>query len=123
MQFAKKNGGGEDVYDVHSDHLDTPRMLTDNTGTAVWRASYEAYGNAKLDPANTVSNFNIRFPGQYYDAESGLHYNRFRTYDPGVGRYISADPIGQVGGVNTFLYASLNPLNVIDPFGLNNDQP
>jgi RHS repeat-associated protein len=62
--------------------------------------------------------FNIRFPGQYYDAESGLHDNRFRTYDPSVGRYISADPIGQAGGTNVFEFASSNPLNRADTLGL-----
>lgn len=61
---------------------------------------------------------NIRFPGQYYDAETGLHYNRFRYYDPEVGRYVSADPIGQLGGVNVFSYARNSPLSLIDPFGL-----
>lgn len=99
IQVAKKNGGTEDLYDVHSDHLDTPRLLTDSTGAAVWRASYEAYGSAHLDPGNTVSEFHIRFPGQYYDAESGLHDNLHRYYDPSVGRYVSADPVGQLGGL------------------------
>jgi RHS repeat-associated protein len=61
---------------------------------------------------------NIRFPGQYFDEETGLHYNRFRYYDPSVGRYISADPIGQAGGVNVFGYAVNNPVGAIDPFGL-----
>jgi RHS repeat-associated protein len=125
VQMAKKNGTGEDVYDVHSDHLDTPRMLTDSTGVAVWRASYQAYGSAKLDPANTVSDFNVRFPGQYYDAESetagvgsGWHYNRHRYYAPDVGGYVSGDPIGQWGGVNTYVYAANNPVSFVDPYAL-----
>ncbi len=117
MQVAYKDGAGEDVYDVHSDHLDTPRLLTDSAGTAVWREAHEAFGKAVLDPANTVT-FNVRFPGQYFDAESGLHDNRFRTYDPGTGPYISADPIGQSGGVNVNQYASANPVNRFDPLGL-----
>ena len=81
-------------------------MLTDASGTVVWRAAYEALGQAHLDSGNTLTeDFNIRFPGQYYDAETelggvgtGLHYNRFRYFDPGIGRYVSADPIGQGGG-------------------------
>ena len=57
----------------------------------------------------------IRFPGQYYDAETGLHYNRFRYYDPSIGRYISADPIGQAGGVNRDRFSLNGPINVFDP--------
>ena len=60
----------------------------------------------------------IRFPGQYFDAETGLHYNRFRYYDPSIGRYISPDPIGQAGGVHVYSYVANSPVNWIDPFGL-----
>ena len=123
VQFANKNGSSEDIYDVHSDHLDTPRMLTDRYGVPSWRANYEAFGKAHVstDPDGTLVTqdpqitFNIRFPGQYYDAESGLHYNRFRYYDANVGRYISADPIGQagplpvLGPLTTQVFAALDP--------------
>ena len=89
----------------------------------VWRAAYEAFGKATPDENpdgdGTSVTFNIRFPGQYYDAETGLHYNRFRYYDPGIGRYISADPIGQAGGVNVFTYGLDDPINNFDPTGLN----
>ena len=92
-QVAYKDGASEDVYDVHTDHLDTPRLLTDDAGTVVWRDAHEAFGKAHLDAGNTVT-FNVRFPGQYFDVESGLHYNRFRTYDPGIGRYIWPTRLG-----------------------------
>jgi RHS repeat-associated protein len=122
VQVAKKNGGSEDIYDVHSDHLDTSKMLTDDTGAVRWRAAHEAFGKAHDDKDpdgdSTEVTFNIRFPGQYFDAESGLHYNRFRTYDPVTGRYISSDPIGQAGGLNIYRYVYDNPINLDDPLGL-----
>lgn len=62
--------------------------------------------------------FNLRFPGQYYDTESGLHYNYFRDYEPGTGRYVQSDPIGLWGGLNTYNYADQNPLLLMDLYGL-----
>ncbi len=62
-----------------------------------------------------------RFPGQYYDQETGLHYNYYRYYDPTTGRYVTPDPIGLVGGINLFVYVRNDPTNNIDPLGLAND--
>lgn len=110
------------VYEVHSDHIDTPKRLTDSAGRVVWRASHEAYGNALLDEDpdgdGKVVEMPIRFPGQYYDQETGLHYNYFRYYDPATGRYLTSDPIGLAGGLNTYAYVGGNPINFFDSLGL-----
>jgi RHS repeat-associated protein len=116
------NGTSETAYAVTTDHLDTPWMLTNGSGVAVWRSSHESFGAAVVDEdpdgdSNVVS-FHVRFPGQYADAETGLHYNLSRVYQSGSGRYLSSDPIGQVGGTNLFVYAALNPVRFIDPNGL-----
>jgi len=92
-------------------------MLTNSTGVAVWRSSHESFGKAAVDPASTVT-FNVRFPGQYFDAETGLHDNRFRMYAPDLGRYVLPDPIGQSGSTNAYEYARLAPTVGIDPYGL-----
>jgi RHS repeat-associated protein len=111
------------LYYVHPDHLGSPRAITDQSGKTVWRwDQQEAFGlnAAQEDPdgdGKRVS-FNLRFAGQYYDQESGLHYNRLRDYDPVAGRYIQADPIGFGGGVSLYGYVSGNPLSFVDPLGL-----
>ncbi|PZA14247.1 RHS repeat-associated core domain-containing protein, partial [Parazoarcus communis] len=96
----------------------------------VWAADYRVWGEATVRKTGTdgrsVSSHTpapppieqpFRFQGQQFDEETGLHYNRFRYYDPGVGRFVSQDPIGLKGGLNCTLYAG-NPLNFSDPFGL-----
>jgi RHS repeat-associated protein len=108
--------GGGKIYYVHTDHLGTPKILTDSAGQVVWRASYKPFG--LVDVVVDKVTFNPRFPGQYYDEESGLYYNYFRYYDPGVGRYVTSDPIGLGGGWNTYIYVGANPLKWVDPFGL-----
>lgn len=104
------------VYFVHNDHLGTPQTITDAAQSIVWQADYTPFGQATLI-TQTVEN-NVRFPGQYYDVETGLHYNYFRYYDPSLGRYITSDPIGLEGGINTFGYVGGNPLGYSDPYGL-----
>ena len=107
---------GGNAYFYLNDHLGTPQQLVDQSGTVVWSAVYDAYGEAHQDVA-LVEN-NLRFPGQYFDEETGLHYNWHRYYDPQTGRYLTPDPIGLKGGMNLFLYAGANPINAIDPKGL-----
>ena len=82
----------------------------------VWKADYSPFGKASITSQGPT--FNLRFPGQYYDAETGLHYNWHRYYDPGTGRYITSDPIGLAGGINTYTYVKNNPVHSIDPTGL-----
>jgi len=108
---------GRAYYYYQNDHLGTPQLLTTASGTVVWSAQYTAFGKAELT-ASGVEN-NLRFPGQYYDAETGLHYNYHRYYDPSTGRYVTADPIGLRGGdANLFAYVANDPINWLDPFGL-----
>jgi RHS repeat-associated protein len=107
---------GESVYYFHNDHLGTPQVLTDDTQAIAWKAVYTPFGGA-VPSISTVDN-PFRFPGQYYDAETGLHYNYFRYYDPTTGRYVTPDPIGLEGGINLFAYTHNNPVNWMDLFGL-----
>ena len=112
----------EAVYWLHNDHLGTPQALTDVSGRKVWEMSQTPFGIATIneDPDGDgikVTN-NFRFPGQYFDAETGLNYNYQRTYDPMLGRYTQNDPIGLNGGMNPFGYVGGNPISWIDLFGL-----
>jgi RHS repeat-associated protein len=91
-----------DLYYIHADHLGTPRKITrPNDNKVLWTWESEAFGASLPDPnPSGLGNFvfNLRFPGQYYDQETGLFYNGFRDYDPSTGRYIQSDPIGLAGG-------------------------
>jgi RHS repeat-associated protein len=113
--FAQFDAGGS-VYYYHNDHLGTPQRMTDGSGAVVWAADYLPFGEADIT-VETVGN-DLRFAGQYYDQETGLHYNYHRYYDPKLGRYLRADPIGLEGGINLYAYVENNPINDFDPFGL-----
>ncbi|MFH2067335.1 MAG: RHS repeat-associated core domain-containing protein [Pseudomonadota bacterium] len=111
------NSTSESIYYYHNDHLGTPQKLTNTNGIVVWAADYDPFGTATVSAGSTIEN-NMRFPGQYYDAETGLHYNYYRYYDPSIGRYLTPDPIGLAGGINLYAYVGGNPVNYSDPFGL-----
>ncbi|MFZ5392094.1 MAG: RHS repeat domain-containing protein, partial [Patescibacteria group bacterium] len=83
---------GSEYYFYQNDHLGTPQKMTTISGAVVWSAKYSSFGKAEIDPASTVTN-NLRFPGQYYDQETTLHYNHHRYYDSSFGRYMTTDPI------------------------------
>jgi RHS repeat-associated protein len=116
-RLAMVDVGTAKVYYYGNDQLGTPQILTDSTNTLVWEAVYKPFGEAEINAHSTVVS-NFRFPGQYYDQETGLHYNYHRYYDPSTGRYLTPDPIGQEGGINLFAYVENNPTNYIDPEGL-----
>lgn len=117
------------VFYIHPDHLGTPRVITkatDNTKVWEWKND-DPFGNneANEDPNSTGTSFefNQRFPGQYRDKETGTNYNYFRDYDPSLGRYVQSDPIGLLGGINTYGYVMGNPLWYFDSFGLAKSKP
>ena len=125
---------GTKHYAIQSDHLNTLRRLIQSDGQVAWQWAYSAFGEekptiAKNRFANTDLNqsfgstsvaavtFNLRYPGQYFDQESGLHYHYHRSYSATVGRYTQSDPIGLDGGWNRFGYSKQNPLSFTDPTG------
>jgi len=115
------HGTPEAAVYLETDHLNTPITARNQAGTVVWKWESDAFGSTlpNEDPDNTgkKTTINLRFPGQYFDKESGLHYNWNRYYDPKIGRYMSSDPIGLEGGINTYGYANGNPVSVSDPNG------
>lgn len=109
-------------YFIYADHLNAPRAIADELGKVVWRWDSEAFGttlaNEDPDKNGKAFSYNLRFPGQYFDQSTGLHYNGFRDYDPAIGRYIQSDPIGLNGGLNTYGYVGGNPVSSFDSLGL-----
>jgi RHS repeat-associated protein len=118
-------GANLKLHYIQADALGSPRVVIDPTrNVAVWRWTLEgeAFGDSapEQDPDNDgiAFVFDMRFPGQRYDAASGLNYNYFRDYEPGTGRYVQSDPIGLDGGVSTYGYTGGNPVMFADPSGL-----
>ena len=114
--------GGINIYYVHADQLNAPRVITQPSSNAIaWRWDTDPFGTvaANQNPSGLGTFiYNLRFPGQYYQVETGLNYNYFRDYDPQSGRYIESDPIGLGGGINTYAFVAGNPISRRDPFGL-----
>src|SRR5690606_30549832 len=109
---------GGRTYWIHTDHLGAPIAVTDEGRRVIWRSELQPFGEARVDPDpdgdGKLFTLNLRFPGQYADDETGTHYNYFRDYDPATGRYLTADPIGLMGGINSFAYVSNAPLQRMD---------
>lgn len=106
-----------DVFNIYTDHLNAPRVIVNQQGAVVWSWESNPFGTGQ-PVSNTGFVYNLRFPGQYFDNETGLVHNGFRDYNPQTGRYIQSDPIGLAGGVNSFSYVMANPINAFDIFGL-----
>ncbi len=113
LAFVEDN----EMFFIHGDHLGTPQYMTDSEQSVVWQAKYYPYGEVELPAANRVT-LNLRFAGQYHDVSTGLYHNYHRDYDPSIGQYIQADPIGLNGGMGLYLYANDNPIMFVDPLGL-----
>jgi RHS repeat-associated protein len=112
------------TYLILTDHLEAPRVaISYGSGQKVWTWNPDSFGNGlpNENPSGQSGQsftLNLRFPGQYYDAESGNFYNYFRDYNPNTGRYLQSDPIGLAGGINTYAYVGGNPVSFVDPKGL-----
>ncbi|EBE4468514.1 type IV secretion protein Rhs [Salmonella enterica] len=122
---ASVTGKGESrqVWYYHTDVTGTPQEVTAADGTLVWAGYIRGFGENAADISNSGAYFHqpLRLPGQYFDDETGLHYNLFRYYAPECGRFVSQDPIGLKGGINLYQYAP-NPLSWIDPLGLTTEE-
>ena len=119
--FAR-DGETNEIYYAATDQLGTATALIKSSGQVVWKAEKTAFGKTTTTAENNAAGnpvqFNLRFPGQYEDQETGLHYNWMRYYDAEIGRYVKRDPIGLQGGVNVYEYARSAVTKFIDPSGL-----
>ena len=113
---------GSTLYYLHDDRLGTPQVATDSEQNTQWQASYEPFGATASVSGEIVQN--LRFPGQYFDIESGWNHNGFRDYMPQLGRYVEPDPLGRPGsGNDMYVYVGDNPTNLVDPLGLAPGEP
>ncbi len=110
---------GKPPYSIAPDQLGSPHQIASATRAIVWHWDHDPFGNGA--PAGSLT-YNPRFPGQYYDNETGLHYNGLRDYDPTTGRYTESDPIGLLGGINSYAYVGGNPIQRVDAAGLSDTE-
>ena len=103
------------TYYVVADHLNRPTEMFDQIKSQVWQAVWLPYGAPHSITGSLTQN--LRFPGQFFQIESGLHYNWHRHYDPTLGRYTQGDPLGFVDGPSVYAYAKNNPVMYTDPDG------
>ena len=116
------------TYRIYAAQIDTPRVITENqTNQTLWIWTSKPFGESKpnedVDGDQVAFNYNLRFPGQYFDQETGKHYNFNRDYDPVTGRYVQSDPIGLDGGINGYQYAKNLPTIFLDETGLRSSPP
>nr|WP_245603010.1 RHS repeat-associated core domain-containing protein [Leisingera methylohalidivorans] len=104
----------DQIYYIRTDHIGRPAFATDSAGVKVWEAYYLPFGGVHV---STGANSDLRFPGQWFQSETGLHQNWMRDYDPTTGRYMQADPLGLIDGPSVYGYALQNPGRYIDPRG------
>ena len=104
----------DQLYFVRTDHIGRPTIATDAAGIVVWTVAYRPFGEVDVSTGTPIS---LRFPGQWFQVESGLHQNWMRDYDPTLGRYLQADPLGLVDGASVYGYALQNPGRYTDPRG------
>ena len=106
------------LHHLHSDHLGTPLEASNDAGEITWRGTYRTWGNVIVEEGEGIEQ-RLRFQGQHFDEETGLHYNRARYYVSDIGRFLTPDPIGLLGDPNAYAYAP-NPIEWTDPLGLKN---
>ncbi len=108
---------------VHADGLNTPRVVTNVAGTVIWQWAYQGNPFGEQKPTSNGYVLNLRFAGQYFDAETGMVSNGFRDcYEPATGRYCQSDPTGLTGGISTYAYGLNNPLRYADSLGLASEE-
>ena len=114
VPVAVVDGQTDEIFLIRTDHIGRPVFATDANGLKVWEASYLPFGGVHVASTDAI---NLRFPGQWFHAESGLHQNWMRDYDPTTGRYLQADPLGLVPGPSLYGYAMQSPMMYADPDG------